>query len=647
MYIIEVIPLTLLPPNMPQILSYFSGLDFLKGSVVEVTLNKRKVRAVVVSSSPLEKEKLGLKKVDFQIKKIGRILFEKPRVSDYQLKIAVWIAKYYYSPLGYTLKTILPPFAFKKKYPTTEVGNAFGIKNSDFTTGQTPQKQLLIYKTKKLAGHLKPLIKEVFNHSKQVLVLVPERTTIEYFVGELSGNSNVSVIHSGLSNTKIYEAWQNIRSGKTSLVIGTRQSLNIPFKNLGLIIVDDPLHEFYKSDMVPRYSAVQLARKIADLNNAQLILTSVVPGVENYYHYASQTKTLEPRPKFETEIVDMAQEIKNGNWSLFGKKLNEDLIARLKNNKKILIFSPRRGYAGVLICGNCSSAIKCPQCEIAMRTHRSIEMILVCHHCGISRPIPKNCSSCGSSNLKTVGPAGTQKIYEEVRSKIISVGLKAPILVLDTDVVKNETEEEEIISEILKPGPSVLIATQMVFSHRFRLNFDLIAVINADSLMNMPDFKSEENLFYQLEKLVSFLSAQAGETSKLLIQTYNPEGKIIEKAVRGDYEDFYNNELKLREALYYPPFYRIVKLTFKHKYKDKASYAARVATEKLKMAITRARLDKTVKLVEATPAYIEKEKGLYIYNIFLKIISDYQDFGDFLKYIGPGWVVDIDPRSLL
>src|SRR3989344_5115085 len=154
MYIVEVIPLTLLPPNVPQILSYFSGLELSKGAIVEIPLNKRKVRAVVISSNSIEKNKLSLKKVDFQIKKINKVLFETPQVSDYQLKLAVWLARYYYSPLGYTLKTILPPFAFKKKYPIL-------IHNSPLPTFNVGNPQLLIYKTKGLAKHLEPLIKEM------------------------------------------------------------------------------------------------------------------------------------------------------------------------------------------------------------------------------------------------------------------------------------------------------------------------------------------------------------------------------------------------------------------------------------------------------------------------------------------------------
>src|SRR3989344_3816776 len=275
MYVIEVIPLTMIPPNVPQILSYFFDSELSKGAVVKIQLNKRKVLAVVISSNPLEKEKLALKKVGFQIKKLTGVLYENPRVSDYQLKLAVWIAKYYYAPLGYTLKTILPPFAFKKKYPImTENHPLYGSSTSIYP-------QMLIYKTHRLIAHLKPLIKKAA--PRQVLIMVSEKSSIKYFCDNLSKEFDVSVVFSGMPNDKLYDAWQKAQSGETNVVIGTRQSLNMHFKDLGLIVVDDPLHEFYKSDMMPRYNAVTLAHKVAELNNSQLVLASVVPGVENHY----------------------------------------------------------------------------------------------------------------------------------------------------------------------------------------------------------------------------------------------------------------------------------------------------------------------------------------------------------------------------
>lgn len=657
MHIIEVIPLTMLPPNVPQILSYFFNSELSKGAIVEIPLNKRKVPAVVISSSSLEKEKLALKKIDFQIKKLTRVIFENPKVSDYQLKLAVWIARHYYSPLGYTLKTILPRFTLKKKFqlPASQAGNPQVIRKNSLQISQAGNPQLWIYKTKRLADCLELKIKEIINRSippslksygeaKQVLIVVSEKASINYFLECFSKKYKTAVIFSDLSNEKIYDAWEKAWSGDADIIIGTRQALNMHFKDLGLIIIDDPLHEFYKSDMVPRYNAVALAHKVAELNNSQLVLTSVIPGVENHYKVKNglyELKNIEPKPKVNIEIINMAQELKNANWSPVSKNLKEKLIACLKSGKRVLLFSSRRGYAGIFICENCGSSVKCPQCEVSMRTHRSIYIILACHHCGISKPLPEKCSVCGKHNMKTVGPAGTQKIYDSIKTMLANAGVKTTVLALDTDIVKNETEEEEIVSEIAKSKSSVLIATQMVFSHRFYLSFDLIAIINADALTNMPDFKSEENLFYQIEKLLNF------EPDELFIQTYNPDNGIMKIAAQGDYEKFYDNELKLRLALSYPPFFKLVKLTFRHNVKEKASNAAKITTEKLKMAVARFNSEDEIKIIEAVPAHIEREKGLYVYNIFLKVRDNYQNIGELLKYAGPGWIIDVEPRSLL
>ena len=387
--------------------------------------------------------------------------------------------------------------------------------------------------------------------------------------------------------------------------------------------MDDVLHEFYKSDMTPKYNTPNLAKAIADMHEARIIFVSPITGVENYFHL--KNKGYELLDKIKTReplrVVSMTNEIKSGNFSILSQELKNQILALINpsnQNKKILIFSPRRGHSGVLVCQNCEYAVKCKECGIAFRVHKTTDLVLVCHHCSRSIKMPENCPNCNGLNLKTTGPAGTQKIYDEIQKLITRNGLdKIPVQILDTDVVKNETEEKEITNEIQKPYTSILIATQMIFSHRYYTKFDLIGVLNADSLINAPDFKIEERLFYQIEKLLDFLPASRhGQPKNMVLQTYNPENRAILTASKGDYKDFYEKELETRRVFSYPPYSRLVKLTFRHKYKDKASYEARILNGKLKMAIAQMKLEQKVKLIDSHPSFVEKERGFLLTTLF-------------------------------
>ena len=365
-----------------------------------------------------------------------------------------------------------------------------------------------------------------------------------------------------------------------------------------------------------------------------------------------------PRPPIKT--INMVSEIKSGNFSLLSRELKNKILSlinpteflgRLKHdqettprtsqNKKILIFSPRRGHSGILVCQNCGFTAKCPKCEVAYRIHRAEDLVLMCHHCGGTHKIPDHCSNCNSSKLKPTGPAGSQKIYEEIRRILYQNQIAdVPILILDSDVTANPTEEEEVISEIFKPKTSILITTQMIFSYRYDHNFDFVAIMNADSLVQSPDFKTEERLFYQLEKLCDFNPEQ------VLIQTYNPENQAILMASRRNYKDFYEKELAIRQTLSYPPFSRLIKLTFRHPNREVASREARILAGKLKMAVIQLKLSDKIKITDSAPGYTEKERGLYTYNIIIKSLTG-QTPREILKYVPSRWLIDVDPRTLL
>ena len=649
MYILEVIPLIILPPSAPQLLSYFYNKKLEKGTVIEILFGNRKVHAVVVASNPLEDQKIFLKKTNFQLKKIFNVISDVPRVSNNQFKMALWLSRYYYAPLGYCLKTVLPPFFLKKGYETIVSAEK---KLRQETVAKKPL--ILLSNAEKTLTNILPFLKKAVEEQGQVALIVPDTSTIEYFYEALASSYDAIKIYSSLPNKKIYEAWKKVSSGQANIILGTRQTLFMPFKKLKLIIVDDVLHEFYKSDMTPKYNTPNLAKAIADMHEARIIFVSPITGVENYFHL--KNKGYELLDKIKTReplrVVSMTNEIKSGNFSILSQELKNQILALINpsnQNKKILIFSPRRGHSGVLVCQNCEYAVKCKECGIAFRVHKTTDLVLVCHHCSRSIKMPENCPNCNGLNLKTTGPAGTQKIYDEIQKLITRNGLdKIPVQILDTDVVKNETEEKEITNEIQKPYTSILIATQMIFSHRYYTKFDLIGVLNADSLINAPDFKIEERLFYQIEKLLDFLPASRhGQPKNMVLQTYNPENRAILTASKGDYKDFYEKELETRRVFSYPPYSRLVKLTFRHKYKDKASYEARILNGKLKMAIAQMKLEQKVKLIDSHPSFVEKERGFFTYNIILKISPDLENFKDILKYVPSNWSVDVDPRSII
>lgn len=641
MHIIEVIPLTVLPPSVSQILSYFFDESLSKGAIVQISLNNRKVNAVVIGSSLLESQKILLKKTGFQLKKISSVINEIPQISDLQFKIAIWLSKNYYAPLGLCLKTVLPPFFLKKKYEIKTDSDALS------PPPKTPEKPLVILSTaKNTLDNLMSHIKKNVSESGQVLFIVPEKINLEYIAAQLNKKYTTAQIHSGLPNKQYFESWIATANGKVQIIIGTRQALFLPFKNLKLIIVDNPMNEAYKSDMTPRYNTADLAQKIAAIHGCKIIFVSPTLGVENFHliqngQYAISENKKNISPKIT--IINTIEELKESNFSPLSRELKKTLVACAQiPNQKMLIFSPRRGYSGIALCQNCGFAVKCPDCDVAMRVHKTTDFILICHRCSKSQPIPQFCANCNSYKIKPSGQAGSQKIYDEVQRILSANNISGiPVLTLDSDIAKNETEEEEALEEIKKPRTSILIATQMVFSHRYQLKFNTVGIISADSLATSPDYRTDDEFIYQMEKIKDF------EPSEIFIQTHNPEDSIFSALTEKNYNQFYKKELEMRKAFSYPPFSRLIKLSFKHKNQSKASFEARLLSEKLRRAVAQMRLEKTAKIIDASPAFVEKERGLFIFNLVLKISPEFENIRDLLKFVPAGWSIDADPKTIV
>ncbi|OGN27757.1 MAG: primosomal protein N' [Candidatus Yanofskybacteria bacterium RIFCSPLOWO2_01_FULL_49_17] len=635
MYILEVIPLSVLPPQVPQILSYYGDLELPKGAVVQVPLHNRKVSAVVINSSAIDKRRILVKKSAFQLNKITSILSAESQVGEYQFKLALWLANEYLSPLGLALKATLPPFFGKKKY-------AIKIQSPNFKFSNTAGKpDIIICRSKDGLKHLPKSI-------GQMLILVPETSYIPHFK---KANPEASIIHSGIKNEEYHALWKQVQGGEMQMIIGTRQALFLPFNNLKNIIIIDPLHEFYKSDYSPKYKAPALAEYAARLYGAKLTVISDFLGVESYIRVKKGELVVSdyqarPVQVLPVEVIDLIAELKQGYVGALSVPLKRRLAEAVKAGKKILIFAARRGYAGIVVCKRCGFTSNCPRCNIPMRVHMAMDKILVCHHCSINQPYPQFCANCHSSEIKPTGPAGSQKIYEELQ-KMIEFGqlTKTPIVILDADVTQNQTEEDEIMETVRNPlagGQSViLIATTKVFSYIFDDSFDLVAIPQFDALSVSPDYQTDERLWYQLEKLADF------QPEKIITQSYDT-ARVPHEVFAHDYEKLYTAEAEARQALAYPPFSKIIRLTYTHRKAQVAVNAGRQLIEKLKMAAAHLRIQQSVQISDSSPMFLSKEKDFYTFSVIIKFLnSDSKLVRELVRYAPSNWLIDVDPRQMI
>lgn len=632
MHVLEVLPLTTLPPQIPQILSYYHDSTLPKGAVVEVNLNNRPVTAVVIDSYNLDEQKILVKKSLFQLKKITKVISAETVISEWQFKIALWLANRYVAPLGLCMKAVLPPFFLKARYPI-EPTNLFINPSVESSASW------FITRAQDSARHIKSILKN--EKTGQTLIIVPDRSYIPYFESEFA-ELKPSVLTSATGNKDYYQIWKNVSAQNTQMIIGTRQALFLPFGNLKHIIVIDPLHEFYKSDMSPKYWTPDLAEMISLNHGARFIALSSLLGVTAYKKSLSKEIQVNDAMKpwlTKISIIDLAAEFKQGYIvGALTPDARDVMRETLAKKGRVLIVSARRGYNGILLCQRCGYSFKCPDCDLPMRVHQGVTLSLLCHHCNRSQPFPYACPNCHSSQVKATGPAGGQKIFEELQ-KMITFGQldKTPILLMDADVAQNQTEEDEIINEIKKDGPHILIATQKIFSYGYDLKFDAVIIPQLDALAVGSDFQTTERLWYHLEKLADF------EPSRIVAQTFN-QIDLIPSLTRHNYAPLYELELSARKSFQYPPFCRIVKLTYTHADHRKVVASARTVVEKLKMAVIHIQAQDKIKITDTSQLFLKKERGRFTYTIIIKIPSDFPP-RDLLRYVPTQWLIDLDPRT--
>lgn len=475
------------------------------------------------------------------------------------------------------------------------------------------------------------ILASVIAKGQQVILLIPEIAltyqTVTRFYQRFG--ERVSIMNSKMSQGERYDQSLRARNGEIDIIIGPRSALFTPFQNLGLIIIDEEHENSYKSETTPKYHAVEVAIKRAELTKASVILGSATPSLESYdkakkgaYKLFTLTKRAKEAVLPKVWIIDLKEELKNKNKSIFSHKLKELIADRLDKKEQIMLFLNRRGYAGFVSCRSCGHVMKCPHCDISLTTHNSGKMI--CHYCGFEEPQPTLCPECNSKYIAAFG-TGTQKVEELVKREFPG----ARVLRMDTDTTKNKDGHEKILSAFAGHKADILVGTQMIVKGHDFPKVTLMGIIAADLSLYAGDFRAAERTF----QLLCQAAGRAGRdilSGEVVIQTYHPEHYSIITAAEGDYEAFFEQEMLYRSLMQYPPAAHILLVLVTSKEEEQAGSAA----VHLGGAIEEFLLQREMKVQVIGPAKASLAKANDIYRqvIYIKH-SEYNTLIEIKNYL--------------
>lgn len=408
-------------------------------------------------------------------------------------------------------------------------------------------------------------IEKVASMGKTAIMLVPEisltKQMLETFT-ERFGKEVIAVLHSKLTQRERHDEWRRIKEGKAKIVIGARMAVFAPLKDIGLIVMDEEQEASYKADMSPKYDTVDIALKRIGYYNGVMLLGSATPSVVSYYRVSQgiyRLLTLKHRynntPLPEVITADMREELREGNNTIFSKKLYDAINEEIESNRQVILLQNRRGYANFVSCRECGHVIKCSECGISLTYHKSQES-LICHYCGRRLPAPDKCPKCQSSYIKYFG-IGTEQVVEATQKLFPSASVDR----LDIDAIKTRKDLDRILGKFTDGETDILIGTQLVAKGLDFDNVGLVGIIAADTGLNIPDYRSAERTF----QLVTQAAGRAGRRDsrgKVIIQTYEPGNYALQGAALNDYEAFYEKEITLRKFMDYPPFTDIINVNF-------------------------------------------------------------------------------------
>jgi primosomal protein N' (replication factor Y) len=492
----------------------------------------------------------------------------------------------------------------------TEIKDAFEQKDVVLLHGVTSSGKTQIYIR---------LIEDMINSGRQVLYLLPEIALTTHIIERLRQyfGSSIGVYHSRFNDNERVEVWQKVLNHEYKVVLGARSSVFLPFDDLGLIIVDEEHETSYKQfDPAPRYNARDAGIYLANTYHSKVLLGSATPSFETYYNARMHKYGLvELSERFggvelpQTEVVSIVEETKKKTMqSHFTSVLMADMQKALANKEQVILFQNRRGYAPLLICKVCAYTPKCINCDVSLTYHKSSGK-LHCHYCGYKEEAPSICPACGSTHLEYKG-FGTEKIEDEL-SMLLP---EARITRMDLDTTRSKNSLQNILNDLEEKKIDILVGTQMVAKGLDFSDITVIGIINADSLLKYPDYRANERSFQMLAQ-VSGRAGRRGKQGKVVIQTYDPNHRVIKQVIENDYQDLYLTEMEERRSFKYPPFYRIINLDIKHKNAD-------VLYNQAEYLATELRKNFGDRVIGPEVPLISRIRNFYIKSIMLKFEKD-------------------------
>jgi len=632
------------------------GVDVVPGHRVTVPFGRRDTYGFVVS--------LGTEAPGVETKPITNAGAE-PLLLPYQVELARLVADHYWIPLIEVIRAMLPP----RVRSTGSAGSSASSRQTrhsrllEMATGPagvsipftlTPEQQAALEvvdanSVTLLHGVIASGKTEVYlaaaekalGEGLRVLILVPEISLTPQLVQRVRARlkAPVSVLHTQLTELERAQQWWRTRRGEAQVVLGSRSAVFAPIPRLGLICLDEEGSAAYKQDRTPRYETGWVARRLAAVTGARLVMGSATPSVATYFeaqHGEIALARLSRRVRghdAEVELVDMRDEAAEGNRQPLSRRLVETVTRTLENEEQSILFLNRRGLATYVMCRDCGRSVQCLGCSVALVQHAEIEG-LVCHYCGYSRAMPSVCDHCGSRNIRALG-MGTQRLEGMVKR----LWPQARVLRLDSDVARGPDSYFRIWETFSERRADILVGTQLVARGLDLPAVTCVGVVDADLPLHFPDYRSAENTF-ALVAQVAGRAGRDGRQSRVIVQTSNPEHYSLRCAAAGEYQGFYSAELPARKAFVFPPFAGLAVLTRTDRDDGGAAASAREAAETIATGLLKEGIG-GIRVMGPSPAFIHRLRGEYRWQVTLK--GQGLERARHLMPRGKGWSVDIDP----